>query len=521
MSKLIRNITKNLSKPLLFALWAAGGGLIAAILGELFLARALPERASPPAPQPMLQIDIMFVLDVTGSMGEEISGVQRGIQKFAQELSNKQLDAKVGLIAFGDRLNGEEPQVLHFPDSVFTSNPIIFSQQVGELIQVHGGDSPESSLDALSLAANQPFRPQSTKVVLLITDAPPKIPDLETRSLDEIAQKLERKKIDQLHLVIQPSEQGYFQPLQSASPGEIFWLSQTASGRQGFEKILPILGETIAETTVKGLQTNEEFVPESQNRLIIVISTWTAILAIGIALALIAGQNFYLRRKLLSLSEIFKGSSGSFIAGIVAGAAGQFIFASVSGIPLLVLGGRMAGWTLLGSLLGAGMSLFVPNLKTVRGIQGGTIGGGIGSIGFLILSSISGDIAGRLLGVVILGFFIGLMIALLEQLTRKAWLVVHWNEKENTIISLGEKPVILGTANHAHIYLSKAKGYYPETAKIIQKGEEILLEYNNEYANDKNMKKATHNLANGTRRKFGEILMEVHMTNESSTERSS
>ena len=514
MRKLIRNITKKLSKPLLFALCGAGGGLIAAILGEIFLARALPERVSPPVPKPIPQIDIMFVLDVTGSMDEEIKGVQRGIQNFAQELEKKELDAKVGLIAFGDRLNGEEPQILQFSGSTFTKNFSSFSQKVGQLNQVHGGDEPESSLDALNLSASQPFSSNGTKVILLITDAPPKIPDLETRSLDEIAEKLKIEKIDQLHLVIQPSEKRFFAPLQETSPGEIFLLNETSSGRQGFEKILPILGETIAETTVKGLQTNEEFAPESQNRLIIVLSTWTGILAIGIAIAIIAGQNFYLRRQLLRLSEGFKGISGSFIAGIIAGAAGQLIFIPVSSIPLLVLVGRMAGWTLLGSLFGGGMSLFVPNLKTARGIQGGAIGGGIGSIGFLILSSISGDIAGRLLGVVILGFFIGLMIALLEQLSRKAWLVVHWNEKENTIISLGEKPVILGTEDHAHIYLSKAQGYYPETAKIILQGDEIVMQYNNEYARDKKMKKVTHQLANGTRRKFGEILMEVHMTTE-------
>jgi Ca-activated chloride channel family protein len=59
----------------------------------------------------------MFVLDVTGSMQEEINGVKTGIQQFAQELSKRKLDAEVGLIAFGDRLNGEEPQTLQFDNS--------------------------------------------------------------------------------------------------------------------------------------------------------------------------------------------------------------------------------------------------------------------------------------------------------------------------------------------------------------------------------------------------------------------
>ena len=68
-----------------------------------------------PAPSPE-QIDIMIVLDVTSSMNEEIAGVQQGIQNFAQELKKRKLDAQIGLIAFGDRLFGEEPQIRRFTD---------------------------------------------------------------------------------------------------------------------------------------------------------------------------------------------------------------------------------------------------------------------------------------------------------------------------------------------------------------------------------------------------------------------
>src|SRR5262249_28777671 len=50
------------------------------------------------------QVDVMFVLDVTGSMQREINGVSEGIVKFAEALQAKKLDARVGLIAFRDRL---------------------------------------------------------------------------------------------------------------------------------------------------------------------------------------------------------------------------------------------------------------------------------------------------------------------------------------------------------------------------------------------------------------------------------
>jgi Ca-activated chloride channel family protein len=41
------------------------------------------------------------------------------------------------------------------------------------------------------------------------------------------------------------------------------------------------------------------------------------------------GQNAYLRRRLLGISEGFQGTFGSVIAGIIAGAVGQLIFTAL------------------------------------------------------------------------------------------------------------------------------------------------------------------------------------------------
>ena len=58
------------------------------------------------APRQGRSVDVMFVLDVTGSMQFAINGVRDGIIEFAQELGKRKLDARVGLVAFRDRLNG-------------------------------------------------------------------------------------------------------------------------------------------------------------------------------------------------------------------------------------------------------------------------------------------------------------------------------------------------------------------------------------------------------------------------------
>jgi Ca-activated chloride channel family protein len=239
------------------------------------------------------------------------------------------------------------------------------------------------------------------------------------------------------------------------------------------------------------------------------IGGWTALLAIGTSLALIAGQNHYLHRRILTPSEGSIGTGGSLVAGVAAGAIGQLLFLPVAGIPILALGGRVIGWTILGTFLGGGMSFFVPNLEIRRALQAGGIGGAAGAIGFLLVSATSGDLVGRLVGAAIVGFFIGLAIALIEDLSRRAWLIVHWTPTEQTPINLGTTPVIFGSSEDAHIYLRKDLGYPPVVAKIYLESGKIIMQFDEEMQKLKGMKILRHELANGDRRKIGEVMIEV------------
>ncbi|BDA65954.1 von Willebrand factor, type A [Calothrix sp. PCC 7716] len=578
------------------------------------------QKNSPPPPQ----VDIMFALDITTSMQGEIYGVQQGIRDFATQISSKNLDSQIGLIAFRDRFAGEEPTILTFKNDSFTKDSNDFRHQVGQLgLNGGGADEPESSLDALTLAAQQPFRPKATKVILLITDAPPKVPDRETQSLASAASFLQNKKINQLHLVIQDSERSAFEGLQSAVPGEIFSLSEAASGRSGFERILPRIGQTIAETTIQGLQSTGKYSSNQAGLLTITTAISTGILAIGIALALIIGQNHYQHRRLLTLSEASVSTFGSLVAGMIAGATGQLLFSQIANIPnpenieiiikwafagalftgimslfipqlkklqlsgallaggisgalagggllltanslghffeiggflaqfaaalifgfciqllaglffglvagltviffgqllllpildvsILEVGGRIVCWAILGLLVGGGTRFFVPNLQLSKALFGGTIGGSLGAIGFII-AAIFGDIAGLLLGAAVLGFFIGLMIAWAEQeqLNSETYLLVHWAPTEKTSLLLGTKPILIGSSPNAQIPLNASEGFTPVTAKIYQEGGNIVMQFDLEYATSRKMKKMTHELNVGDCRKFGNITIEV------------
>jgi Ca-activated chloride channel family protein len=172
--------------------------------------------------------------------------------------------------------------------------------------------------------------------------------------------------------------------------------------------------------------------------------------------------------------------------------------ASVAALELV---GRIAAWSLLGGLLGLGMTFFVPNLKTWRALLGGAIGGLVGSLGFLAGAGVVADFAGRLLGAALLGFFIGLMIALVERLVREACLLVHWGPKETTTVNLGARSIILGSSPEAHIYLPKEKGFAPVTGLVSFTGGKV--EFENKISGQK------HALQNGSKVQLGTVVVEV------------
>ena len=129
------------------------------------------------------------------------------------------------------------------------------------------------------------------------------------------------------------------------------------------------------------------------------------------------------------------------------------------------------------------------------------IGGLLGAVAFLIAIQARGEVGGRLLGALILGGAIGLMVALVEKLAREAALVVHWDQHERTVISLGAEPVILGSSPEAHLYLPKEKGFPPVTAIVTFRGGKVEME--------NKLTKSTHTLHGGNKLEIGTLMIEI------------
>jgi hypothetical protein len=187
-------------------------------------------------------------------------------------------------------------------------------------------------------------------------------------------------------------------------------------------------------------------------------ATWSALFTLGIGLALIFAQNLYLKRGLLRVRQLILAIPGMFIAGGLAGAIAQAVYSFAlhvlgtrgveSALAMLI---RIFAWALAGGLLAFGMSFFIPNLKRLRALLGGALGGALGAVSFLIVirGLGFGALTGRLAGVPLLGFFIGVMVALVEAVFREAWLEIRYGPKEIRTVTLGREAVSIGSNQSA------------------------------------------------------------------------
>jgi hypothetical protein len=206
------------------------------------------------------------------------------------------------------------------------------------------------------------------------------------------------------------------------------------------------------------------------------VSLWAGIIGIGTAVALQIAQNVYLKKSAFSSKMIKTAFWGLIIGGFVGGLA-QVAFAFTQGISVTAeIVSRILCWGIFGFGIGWSVSYFIPNFPKKRALLAGLIGGIVGGAVFRFSFEILPDTFGRIIGVAILGFFIGLMISYMEEVLREAWLTVVWAKNESTSVALGAKEIILGSSPKADIYLPADKNYPKITAIIELKNNRVFIE---------------------------------------------
>ncbi|MCX6046148.1 MAG: VWA domain-containing protein, partial [Chloroflexi bacterium] len=136
-----------------------------------------------PARADYTQLDLVFLIDATGSMGDEIDKLKASMADVADQIAGlpTKPDVRYGLVAYRDR---GDAYVVQPHD--FTYNLQDFQRDLAALRADGGGDTPESLNEALHTSLNQlSWRNENTvRLIILVADAPPHLDYGEPFSYD-------------------------------------------------------------------------------------------------------------------------------------------------------------------------------------------------------------------------------------------------------------------------------------------------------------------------------------------------
>ncbi len=212
-------------------------------------------------------VDIIFLLDISGSMGPAIINIGKNIGTFVANLDPTIVkDWRARVFSFGD-MESDSAEIKLNVSRPWTQEPQEIVNQIVECVelvkQAGGGDEPESSLDAMYLAARDGFDAdwtERTRTVILFTDASPKKILKETLGVDADGIALLSQQIADNHTYVHmfaPVHSDYSAIKNNASK----YVNYVAIGEDGtspvealknidFSKALETLGKSVSQASI-------------------------------------------------------------------------------------------------------------------------------------------------------------------------------------------------------------------------------------------------------------------------------
>ena len=142
-------------------------------------AKKASQQERPDANFAMADLDLVFVMDVTGSMDDEIRDVQANLLGLVRILERLAPSLHVGFVAYKDR--GDEYLVRAFPLTAMRGANLGRIQAFVEGLEAGGGgDVPEPVAHALGIGVAMNWRPRAEGRIVVIGDAASHDPDWAT-----------------------------------------------------------------------------------------------------------------------------------------------------------------------------------------------------------------------------------------------------------------------------------------------------------------------------------------------------
>ncbi len=411
-------------------------GAIACVIGAILFEILFPAKAAQ-APENS-KVAVALLIDTSGSMEQDnkLAEVQRAAIEYVQRQTLETNQALSGMSI--NRFSSDAVTV-----SDFSKNTARHVNAISQFI-ANGATEMTAGLDVAAQSLNTEANADS-KVILLFTDGEPgsniESADIaKPRTLSK-AQMLRAQGYKIIAVATQDANYDFLQRL-TGDAGLVF---PTSSGNfaQAFQKA----DAKIRNLFSSGAGGNRGFLDA------LILSAFVTA-ALGTAL-LIAENTLGLRgRWWRDLSWVLPMAA---LLGVAGALLGQVLFA------LFGDAARVIGWAVVGTIAGAVLGLADRSqAKAMRGAIGGTIGGVIGGI---VFSGLSGaltngflELLGRLLGFAVLGFAVGLMLQLVQQALKTAWLTgITTGPYEGKQYILGKPLITVGRSDGNDIGLYREK----------------------------------------------------------------
>ncbi len=126
-------------------------------------------------------LDVCFVVDTTGSMGDDIANAKENMNTILDELAVKNENFRVALIDYRDFSDRAESYDYPFKVQLdFSQDKEAITTAIDALDLGNGGDDNETVYSGLMEAAGLKWRPQAQKAIIVLGDAPPLDPEPNT-----------------------------------------------------------------------------------------------------------------------------------------------------------------------------------------------------------------------------------------------------------------------------------------------------------------------------------------------------
>lgn len=124
-------------------------------------------------------LDLCFIVDTTGSMGDDIENAKENMASILEHLAAKTENYRVALIDYRDypERSNESEDYPYKIQLYFTSNNESITDAINGLDLGNGGDSEETVYSALMSAVKLDWRSDAKKVIIILGDAAPLDPE--------------------------------------------------------------------------------------------------------------------------------------------------------------------------------------------------------------------------------------------------------------------------------------------------------------------------------------------------------